>query len=35
LIRRVLLGKKCVHDIGKKEESMEVKCILIIAMENG
>jgi hypothetical protein len=33
--RRVLFKKKCVCDIGEIEESMEVECTFIIAMENG
>ncbi len=32
---KVLLGKKCVCDIGEKGISMEVERILIITMENG
>jgi len=34
VVRRVLLGKKCVCDIGEVE-NMDVSCTLILAMENG
>jgi hypothetical protein len=35
VVKRVILGKKYVCGIGERqEENMEVKCTLIIAMEN-
>jgi hypothetical protein len=34
VVRTMLLGKKCVCDIGDVE-NMDVSCTLILAMENG
>ncbi len=34
--KRIILGKKCVHVTSKwKEKNTQMKCVLIIAMENG
>jgi hypothetical protein len=35
VVRRVLLGRSVYVTLEREEESMEVKCTLIISMENG